>query len=397
MSPFPRFGPLPRFGDGRRVTIGLLGGSFNPAHDGHLQLARYALRHLGLDQVWLMVSPGNPLKPAKGMAIFADRLASAERIADGRRIVATDIEARLGTRYTADTIARLRLIFPEVRFVWLMGADNLASFHHWRDWKRIAAMVAIAVVPRPGSTIRALDGQAAHALRRWRRPAREAPILAWRGGKSWTFLPAPQNGISATALRDSGITAALRATLPAGVRTIPRKSPSDSPTPPTRRASRAVQPAPVLAEAAKAPGTPRKKAAVAGPKRGQKVTREAAARDALDAVVAVVTASLADDKAEDIVVLDLTGRASFADRMVIATGLVDRQISAMAQHLERKLAEDAGIKRVLIEGANGSDWVLIDIGDVVVHLFKPESRMLYALERMWGADLDSDDDSVTTL
>ncbi len=101
----------------------------------------------------------------------------------------------------------------------------------------------------------------------------------------------------------------------------------------------------------------------------------------------MITGSLEDDKAEDIVVLDLTGRASFADRMVIATGLADRQISAMAAHLEEKLAE-AGLKRVLIEGAGGSDWVLIDAGDIVVHLFKREARALYALERMWGADLD---------
>ena len=101
----------------------------------------------------------------------------------------------------------------------------------------------------------------------------------------------------------------------------------------------------------------------------------------------IITGSLEDDKGEDIVVLDLTGRASFADRMVIATGLADRQISAMATHLEEKLAE-AGLKRVLIEGANGSDWVLIDAGDIVVHLFKREARALYALERMWGADLD---------
>ncbi len=107
----------------------------------------------------------------------------------------------------------------------------------------------------------------------------------------------------------------------------------------------------------------------------------------LDTYLGVITESLADDKAENIVTLDLTGRASFADRMVIATGLADRQISAMATHLETKLAE-AGLKRVLIEGAGGSDWVLIDAGDIVIHLFKPDARALYALERMWGAELD---------
>lgn len=128
------------------------------------------------------------------------------------------------------------------------------------------------------------------------------------------------------------------------------------------------------------------------------MTREVAEREALDKALAVIVKSLEDDKAEDVIVLDLAGRASFADRMVIATAIVDRQMAAIAHHLEQKLAEEVGIKRVLIEGANGSDWVLIDVGDIVIHLFKPEARALYGLERMWGEDLDdSSDESVTTL
>ena len=135
-------------------------------------------------------------------------------------------------------------------------------------------------------------------------------------------------------------------------------------------------------------GTPRKKAAVAGPKSASAgKPREPAETSVLDRTVTLVTGSLSDDKAEDIVVLDLAGRASFADRMVVATGLADRQISAMAGHLEERIAA-AGLGRVQIEGSNGSDWVLIDAGDVVVHLFKAEARALYGLERMWGADLD---------
>jgi ribosome-associated protein len=144
-----------------------------------------------------------------------------------------------------------------------------------------------------------------------------------------------------------------------------------------------------------APGSVRKKAAAAGPKTRAK--REVVAPDLLERSLAIITASLEDDKAEEIVVIDLAGRASFADRMVIATGLADRQIAAMAQHIERKL-RDIGIKRVLVEGANGSDWVLLDTGDIVVHLFKPESRALYGLEKMWGAELDdSNEESVTRL
>ncbi|MEO8716258.1 MAG: ribosome silencing factor [Acetobacteraceae bacterium] len=136
----------------------------------------------------------------------------------------------------------------------------------------------------------------------------------------------------------------------------------------------------------KTPGTPRKKAAVAGPKAAPK--RAAPAPPAqLDRLQGVIVASLEDDKAEAVITLDLAGKAAFCDRMVIATGLADRQISAMAEHLVEKL-KDTGMKRVQVEGAGGSDWVLIDAGDIVVHLFKPDARTNYALEKMWGPDLD---------
>ena len=138
------------------------------------------------------------------------------------------------------------------------------------------------------------------------------------------------------------------------------------------------------------PGTPRKKAAAAGPARGiTGVVREKAEVSRLDQLQSVIVNSLEDDKAEQVVALDLAGRASFADRMVIASGLADRQIAAMALHLKEKLKE-AGLKRIQVEGAGGSDWVLIDAGDIVIHLFKPEARALYGLERMWGADLDEE-------
>ncbi len=133
------------------------------------------------------------------------------------------------------------------------------------------------------------------------------------------------------------------------------------------------------------PGTPRKKASIAGPRR--KKGEAKAAPPELDRMQQVICASLEDDKAEEIVAIDLAGRASFADRMVVATGLADRQISAMATHLNEKLVE-AGFKKVRMEGANGTDWVLIDAGDIIIHLFKPEARSLYALEKMWSAELD---------
>ncbi|KXV05991.1 ribosome silencing factor [Acetobacter malorum] len=148
-----------------------------------------------------------------------------------------------------------------------------------------------------------------------------------------------------------------------------------------------------MAGAAKVTGSVRKKAAAAGPK--GKVKREGASPDIIAQSLDIIVSSLEDDKGENIVVIDLTGRASFADRMVIATGVADRQISAMAQHIERKL-KDIGIKRVLVEGANGSDWVLLDTGDIVVHIFKPEARELYGLEKMWGAELDDGNEEAVT-
>ncbi len=187
---------------GRRV--GLLGGSFNPGHAGHRHVAELARRRLRLDQVWLMVSPGNPLKPRHGMAALGDRLASAARVADGRRVVATDIERRLGTAYAVDTLRALRRRFPRTRFVWLMGADILAELPRWRRWTELARLVPFAVLPRPAYTRRALAGRAARRLRAWRIPARAAATLADRRPPAWVFLPARENGCSATALRGSG-------------------------------------------------------------------------------------------------------------------------------------------------------------------------------------------------
>jgi nicotinate-nucleotide adenylyltransferase len=184
----------------------LLGGSFNPAHAGHRHVAELALRRLRLDQVWLLVSPGNPLKPVNGMAPFAERLAGAARIGGQRRIVATGIEAALGTRYTVDTLRELRRRFPRIRFVWIMGADILMQLPRWRRWTAMTRDLPFVVLPRPGYTHRALAGQAAHRLGRWRRPVRQACLLPDRapnGVPGWVFLPERQNPMSATAIRQA--------------------------------------------------------------------------------------------------------------------------------------------------------------------------------------------------
>ena len=147
------------------------------------------------------MSPGNPLKPRAGMAPLAARLESARKIADGRRIVATGIEASLGTRYTADTLHALRRRFPRAQFVWVMGADNLEQLSRWRRWRDIAAAMPFAVIPRPTYNHRALASPAARGLRGSRRNACLAPALAGMAPPAWVFLPAPQNAASASAIR----------------------------------------------------------------------------------------------------------------------------------------------------------------------------------------------------
>jgi len=165
------------------IPTGLLGGSFNPAHRAHRGISLFAARALALDELWWLVSPGNPLKPAAGMAPLAARLASARRMARRAPIRATAIERELGTRYTVDTLARLVRRYPNRRFVWLMGADNLVQFTRWRNWRKIARTVPIAVIARPGYD----DGARAAISRGWlRRFVRRADQV-----KSWTTWRPP--------------------------------------------------------------------------------------------------------------------------------------------------------------------------------------------------------------
>lgn len=159
---------------GRIRTVGLLGGSFNPAHGGHRDISLFAREALGLDEVWWLVSPGNPLKPAAGMAPLAARVASARKAARRAPIRVTAIERHLHTRYTVETLRKLRLRYPRIRFIWLMGGDNLAQFHQWKDWRAIAHGTAIAVIARPGYTADAFGSPAMAWLRRFVRPASQS-------------------------------------------------------------------------------------------------------------------------------------------------------------------------------------------------------------------------------
>ena len=185
----------------KRRAIGLLGGSFNPAHGGHLMISLIALKRLRLDEVWWLVSPQNPLKPIDGMAPFAERFATARRVANHRRIKVTDIETRLGTHFTVDTLKELTSRRRGLAFVWLMGADNLVQFPKWEGWKEIFHTVPIAVFDRPTYSLKALSGVAAMRFAHRRIPERAALKLAWQAPPAWVFLHSRLNPVSATEIR----------------------------------------------------------------------------------------------------------------------------------------------------------------------------------------------------
>jgi nicotinate-nucleotide adenylyltransferase len=187
-------------------AVGLFGGSFNPPHEGHVAASLHALRRCGLDRVWWLVTPGNPLKPANGLPSVEDRIAAARAITDDPRIVPTDIEARLGTRYTADLVRVLLAAAPETRFVLVIGADNWADFHRWHDWHGIVSALPIAVVDRPGATYRALAGRAASVFSEARLPENRAAELAHLPAPAWCFLNGLRNPLSSTWLRSKAPT-----------------------------------------------------------------------------------------------------------------------------------------------------------------------------------------------
>jgi nicotinate-nucleotide adenylyltransferase len=184
-----------------RRRIGLLGGSFNPAHEGHLAISREALRRLRLDQIWWLISPQNPLKPVAGMASFAVRLASAQAVAaQDRRVVCSDLEQRLGMRYTVDTVRWLKQRRRD-RLVWLIGADNLLQPPHGRHWVQLLAMVPIAVFARDPYSYRASAGRVARVYAQRRLPERGAPALAARRPPAWVYLRLRRHQESSTAIR----------------------------------------------------------------------------------------------------------------------------------------------------------------------------------------------------
>lgn len=184
-------------------SVGLLGGSFDPAHEGHVHITLEALKRFGLDEVWWLVSPGNPLKE-NGPRPMEARLARASQIMQHPRVTITDIEARLGTRYTAETLGRLFQLYPATHFVWLMGADNLAQFHHWENWTWIMENLPLGVIARPGDRVAARMSPAAQIYRDHRVPARFARGLAWMRPPAWSLINVPMRPHSSTEIRARG-------------------------------------------------------------------------------------------------------------------------------------------------------------------------------------------------
>lgn len=200
-----RFGsaatPLPPAARGQR--IGLLGGSFNPPHAAHRQISQIAMSRLGLDRVWWIVTPGNPLKGHNDLKPQSERIAAARAVAHDNRIIVTGFEAHLPSRFTAATLTVLRRRYPDVQFVWIMGADCLADFHRWQHWREIFKLMPIAIIDRPSWHLRAISSRAARAFAADRWPAARARGLAAASPPAWTLINGPLSALSSTELRQS--------------------------------------------------------------------------------------------------------------------------------------------------------------------------------------------------
>jgi nicotinate-nucleotide adenylyltransferase len=191
------------------MRIGLFGGTFDPPHGAHRAASLIAMKRLGLERVWWLVTPGNPLKDSRGLAPIDERIAAARALARHPRIAVTGLEAEIGAHYTSDTIGYLRVRCPGVRFVWIMGADNLRSFHRWQKWRDIAAMVPIAVIDRLGPSLYATSSLAGQALARYRLPQSQAKSLADHRPPAWIYLHGLKSPLSSTALRAARAEASL--------------------------------------------------------------------------------------------------------------------------------------------------------------------------------------------
>jgi nicotinate-nucleotide adenylyltransferase len=321
-----------------------------------------AIRALRLDAVWWLVSPQNPLKQASDMAPLSHRLSQARATARHPRIEVTGLEANLGTRYTVDTVAALQKRFPTTRFVWLMGADNLIQIPRWARWTELFERVPVAVFTRPSYSLRAAASLAAQRYAGARLRMEASGCLATSRPPAWVFFHVRRHLASATAIRE-----------------LARRSPSRTDKPTVRN----------KAITNTNPETVRNLATSAASEGADVVIRSTHADRMSGApLLTAILTSLEDDQAEDIVAIDLTGKSSMCDTMVVASGRSQRQVLAMAEHL-REVLKARNPTAPAIEGLPHGDWVLVDGGDVIVHLFRPEVRTFYGLEKMWGGDLSA--------
>ncbi|MDR4306745.1 nicotinate-nucleotide adenylyltransferase [Chelatococcus sambhunathii] len=183
------------------MAIGLYGGSFNPPHEAHRKVALTALKRLGLDRLWVLVTPGNPLKAHGGLAPLEERITAVRALIDHPRVAVTGVEQAIGTSRTCEVLGYLRSRRPEVAFVWVMGADNLIDLHRWGRWRRIVELAPVAVIDRPGSTFAPLSARAAKVYGRFRVDESDAPALARTPAPAWCFLHGLRSNLSSTALR----------------------------------------------------------------------------------------------------------------------------------------------------------------------------------------------------
>ncbi len=187
----------------RGQVIGLLGGSFDPAHEGHAHITREALKRFGLDEVWWLVSPGNPLK-ARGPARLGQRMARAREVMKHPRVRVSDFEAQVGTAYTAETVRALMAAYPQARFVWLMGADNLVQFDQWREWRWIMENVPVGILARPRERAAARGAKAARIFKRFQLRGEASLLLGQANAPAWCFVNLPMTDVSSTKIRQSG-------------------------------------------------------------------------------------------------------------------------------------------------------------------------------------------------
>ena len=324
-SPLSR--PVGLCGGRGRLTVGLLGGSFNPAHEGHLHISRQALRRLGLDEIWWLVTPQNPMKPSEGMEHLAARVRAARRIARDPHIRVTDLERRLGTCYSADTIAALKRAYPHIRFVWLIGADLVPQLPQWHRWRHLMDSVPVAIVSRPPYGQEVTGYLTASGYSRERVPERKARRIGGMRPPAWVYLNTPTLDQSSTRIRTAN----------------------------------------AIREAATRPQTT--------------PDPDAESRRVRDVALGV----LDRDKAQDVVTIPLASRSAMADFMIVASGTSHRHVASMANHLSEALGKE-GVRGIATEGLSSADWVLLDAGDIIVHLFRPEVRRFYNLERLWVDD-----------